>query len=230
MPRVAATVAACLLCLAACGGSAEPTVDVVGYWWPVEVNGEPVELGVNTAEAPWLQFTTDEVGGNLGCNGVGGAYTLDGDRLSIEDMVSELELCAIPDGGEEMVLMEQALGWLLGGSTLSLDGDQLTMERSPYNVVLVAAEGEQPPPEPEPQPTFGPLVCAPGVVVEVRHPDDGTSPADLAAEFEPRTASVEQDGPLRWWGSDAEGRVVIGVLLGDNGPDSDYQIVTCSGS
>ena len=195
------------------------------------INGEPVEVGVNTAEPPWVAFTSTGVGGNLGCNSAGGPYTLDGDRLSTDFLDSETELCGIPDGNEEMVLSEQALTWLLNGSEVSRDGDRLTMRGGPYTVVLVAADGPPPAsePEPEPQATFGPLDCGPGVVREQRHPDDGTPPEELAVEFEPATFVVEPGNPLQWWGFDTQGDVVVGVLLGDAGAESDYQILTCVG-
>ncbi|MEM9132823.1 MAG: META domain-containing protein [Actinomycetota bacterium] len=225
--RVAALLAALTLFAVACTRQAEPSFDVLGFWWAVEINGEPVEIGVNAAEAPWLEFTGTDVGGSFGCNNGGGEYTLQGDQLRTTEIVSELQLCSIPDGGEEMVPMERALVQLLGSSELSRDGDTLTMRGGPYTVVLVAADGPPPIPEREPSSAFGPLDCAPGVVREQRHPDDGTPPEELAVEFEPTTFVVEPGEPLHWWGLDAEGEVVVGVLLGDNGPESDYQILTC---
>lgn len=232
MMRVGWATVAMLLGLAAgCGDPATPALDVTGTWWAVSLDGEPIEIDRNTAALPWFEIGDSAIGGNLGCNDGGGSYRLEGNRLIASDLVSEAALCTIPDGSEVMVPTERILTELLtsdAGFDVTVAGDTMTWTGANHTITFAAASGEVPPPTTAPPQDFDRLDCSPGVVVESRHPADGISPEELATQIEPATVRVEQSQPLQWWGYDEEGSVTVGVFGGD-GPDTDFQVVTCSG-
>lgn len=218
-----------LLVAVGCGAEEAPAVDIEGTWWAVQLDGEPIEIGRNTAEMPWFEITATSLGGNLGCNGGGGEYELRGDRLRVPSLVGTTELCGVPDGSEVMVPTETVLSWMLtSGATVSVgEGSMTWTGAGGHTVTFEAAASEPPPPTTTAPQSFGLLQCAPGVVLETRHGADGVSPEDLAIQIAPATVRVEAGGPLQWWGYDAEGDVTVGVFLGDV-PDPDYQVVRCS--
>ncbi len=224
-----AAVLAVLLLTASCGAEEGPAVDITGTWWAVQLDDEPIEIGRNTAEIPWFKIDVSVLGGSLGCNQGGGEYELRGSRLRVTDLVSESMLCGSPDGSGAMVPTETILAWMLtSGTEVTVDEGTMTWTGAGGHTISFEAAGSEPPPPTTEVPrSFGRLQCAPGVVVEARHGEDGATPQQLAMEAAPITERVEQDGPLVWWGYDDEGNVTVGVFLGDV-PNPDYQVVTCS--
>jgi heat shock protein HslJ len=67
--------------------------------------------GVRT---PSLQFNSDgRLAGNTGCNTAGGAYSIDGDRLTIGPMITTKRACAADEGNQ----LERAYVRAVEGST-----------------------------------------------------------------------------------------------------------------
>ena len=219
-----------LLALASCGDGEVPTSDIAGIWWAVELDGEPIEIGRNTAELPWFEIDASTIAGNFGCNAGGGSYRLQDTRLRVSNLESEQELCGIPDGSETMVPTERVLREMLAstGATVEVSDETMTWTGAGHTITFTAASGKPPPPTTAPQQEFDRLSCAPGVVVQYDRPVDGVSPEELAVEIEPATERVVGDGPLRWWGYDDQDEVTVGVFLEDV-PDPDYQVVACQG-
>lgn len=58
-----------------------PPVTIDGQWRMTHINGELVEVGVNTALIPEFEIEAGYLSGNFGCNGGGGELLLDGTRL-----------------------------------------------------------------------------------------------------------------------------------------------------
>lgn len=106
-------------------------LDIDGSWELVEVNGEPVAVGVNTEVIPLIEIQAGFLSGNLGCNGVGVELLLDGNRLRGFGLEGTAEQCGIPDGSETMVLTERTLSSLLSepGAEITLIDDQMLWER-----------------------------------------------------------------------------------------------------
>jgi len=76
-----------------------------------------------------------------GCNGVGGTYSLDGDRLTVTELSSTAMACA------DTAAMDQDTwfgGLLEAGPTLTLAGDQLTMTSADTVIVFVDRETADP--------------------------------------------------------------------------------------
>lgn len=113
-------------------------LDIDGEWEMVEVNGEPVVLGVNTEQTPIIEIQAGFLSGNLGCNGVGVELLLDGNRLRGSGLEGTAQQCGIPDGSEVMLLTERTLSSLLSdpGAEITLIDDQMLWTRGGENAVF----------------------------------------------------------------------------------------------
>jgi heat shock protein HslJ len=112
------------LLLSACGAaSAGDPLD--GTSWKLAATaGKPALPGTNVT----IKFEDGQAGGEAGCNGYGGAYEVDGEKLSFRDVVSTLMLCTAPGG-----VMEQEaefLGSLNEVERFELAGGQLQLFRA----------------------------------------------------------------------------------------------------
>ena len=77
-----------------CGGERlAPPLALTGTRWMIaSLDGRPVR----TARTTDIRFTASRVQGNAGCNSFGGAYRLDGDRLTAEQVISTKMACVGP--------------------------------------------------------------------------------------------------------------------------------------
>jgi heat shock protein HslJ len=77
-----------------CGGErlAAPLALNGTRWMIASLDGRPVR----TARTTDIRFTASRVQGNAGCNSFGGAYRLDGDRLSAGQVISTKMACVGP--------------------------------------------------------------------------------------------------------------------------------------
>lgn len=103
-------------------------LDIEGRWEMVEVNGEAVEIGVNTGVIPLIEIEAGFLSGTFGCNAGGGEVLFDGEVLRIAGLASTSHLCGIPDGSEEMVLTERTLVSMLEseGASVTRNGEVMT--------------------------------------------------------------------------------------------------------
>lgn len=92
------------------------------YWKLVEINGTPVDTGLN--REPFLQLDAEEnrVSASGGCNGMGGTYELKANnRLSFSELIGTMMACP---NMEVETQLSQALGrtdsYAIHGDTLSL--------------------------------------------------------------------------------------------------------------
>lgn len=100
-------------------------VSFEGRWAMTEVNGEPVEPGVNTQSIPEFTIDAGFLTGNFGCNGGGGELLLDGTQLR-GFVGGDEELCTTPDS-DELVPTERLILEMLNsndGATVTLVGDE----------------------------------------------------------------------------------------------------------
>ena len=86
-----------------------------------------------------LAFENGQLSASAGCNSMGGPYRIEGDRL-VAGQLATTEMGCAP------ALMEQDrwLAELLGGSTIALDGDTLTLTRVEARLTLVDREVADP--------------------------------------------------------------------------------------
>jgi len=117
--------------LAACAGGSSASVQ--GQWQLVSY-GSPSD---QTAAAPnvetSIEFGDDgRMSGNVGCNGFGGDYTVDGDQIEFGPVMSTMMFCeavAEQESSTLAVFQETA--------TLVLDGDTLTITSADGNSSIV---------------------------------------------------------------------------------------------
>jgi heat shock protein HslJ len=132
--------------VAACNGGGSATAG------PAGPNGSPPDLDGRTFLSTAVQgralvagstirlsFRDGQVGASASCNSMGGAYRIDGDRLITGQLATTEMACEPP-------LMEQDrwVAELLGGATVALDGETLTLTNSRVSVTLVDREVADP--------------------------------------------------------------------------------------
>ncbi len=123
-----------------------------GRWRMTTVaNGEPVRIGINTAEIPEIEIDIDAdadsgggggiISGDFGCNGASMRIELDaGSIIGLPDtLTTEEELCSVTGDDERMVLTERTLLELLSGvrTEVVLRGDDLEIATPETNAVFV---------------------------------------------------------------------------------------------
>lgn len=120
--------------LTACSGSASNPL--IGTWKLVSYgspeNPAPAAPDVDTT----ITFKEDgKVEGNVGCNGFGGDYTVDGDTITFGPIVSTLMFCDGPVGDQETTILN------VFAETVSfvMEGDTVTITSADGSAVVVLA-------------------------------------------------------------------------------------------
>lgn len=120
-----------LFLLAACASAS--TVDLSGAWTLVSYGDAsgltPALPGVDTS----IEFSDGQMSGNVGCNGFGGEYELNGGSLTFGPVMSTMMFCEAEAVQEQAVLEVFADGVEL---TVQVDGDLLTIT-SPDGLTVV---------------------------------------------------------------------------------------------
>jgi uncharacterized membrane protein len=76
-----------------CGGGTVPSSTLAGSNWSViAINGRPTPRGDNY----FIRFEESRLSAQFGCNGMGGAYSLNGDHLSVPSLEQTLIGCPEP--------------------------------------------------------------------------------------------------------------------------------------
>ena len=122
-----------LFVLAACAGGSPATIK--GQWKLVShgsaSNQTPAAPDVDTS----IEFLDGQLNGNVGCNGFGGEYEVDGDVIKFGPVMSTMMFCEGPVGDQEMV----TVAVFQGSASYVLDGDTLTITSADGNSVIVLA-------------------------------------------------------------------------------------------
>jgi heat shock protein HslJ len=110
------------LALAACSPGAVSTPSLEGGWSLVSfgpaASQTPAVPDVETS----IEFKGGQMSGNVGCNGFGGEYSVDGDTITFGPVVSTMMYCeavAEQESGALAVFQETA-GFVLDGDTLTI--------------------------------------------------------------------------------------------------------------
>ena len=120
--------------LTACTGGA--STSIIGDWklvsYGAPANPVPAAPDVDTS----IVFGADgKVSGNVGCNGFGGDYTVDGNTITFGPIVSTLMFCEGPVGDQETT----TLNVFVESASFVLDGDTLTITSADGSSVVVLA-------------------------------------------------------------------------------------------
>lgn len=123
-----------LFCVALTSCSLGDSAPIVGSWRLVSY-GDPASL---TPAAPDVDTSIifDEEGqmsGNVGCNGFGGEYSINGDSIVFGQVMSTLMFCEGPAGDQETAI----LGVLQDAASHAVDGDTLTITSADGSAVVV---------------------------------------------------------------------------------------------
>lgn len=123
-----------LLIAAACASGS--SASVTGTWKLVSYGSaseqKPAVADVDTS----IEFKEDQVTGNVGCNGFGGKYEVNGDQITFSEVVSTLMFCEGPVGDQELA----TLAVLKESATYVLEGDTLTVTSADGNNAIVLAQ------------------------------------------------------------------------------------------
>jgi len=123
-----------LFVLAACAGGASASIN--GQWKLVSYGSAasqtPAAPDVDTS----IEFGSDgQMKGNVGCNGFGGDFKVDGDTITFGSVMSTMMFCEGPVGDQEM----GTIAVLQASAKFVLDGDTLTITSADGNSVIVLA-------------------------------------------------------------------------------------------
>ncbi len=121
------------LVLAACaGGAPAPSASPAGTWELVSY-GDPSNLTPALPDVDtFVEFKDGQMGGNVGCNGFGGEYSVDGDTITFGPVMSTMMYCeaiAEQEAGTLAVFQEKA--------KFVLDGDMLTITSADGSSAIV---------------------------------------------------------------------------------------------
>lgn len=119
------------LVLAACSPASPATL--AGTWELVSY-GDPANLTLAAPDVETsIEFKDGQVGGNVGCNGFGGDYEVDGDQIMFGPIVSTMMFCEGPVGEQEAAILTV----FQETAKFMLDGDTLTITSADDNSVIV---------------------------------------------------------------------------------------------
>lgn len=112
-----------MLVLTACAGGSPASIE--GGWKLVSY-GPPGPPANQISAAPEvetsIEFKDGQMSGNVGCNGFGGEYTVDGDTITFGPVMSTMMYCeavAVQESSTLAVFQETA-GFVLDGDTLTI--------------------------------------------------------------------------------------------------------------
>ena len=114
-----------VLVLAACGDGTPASIE--GQWKLVSLGGPATQLTVDPEIETLIEFVQGNLSGNVGCNGFGGEYTVDGNTLTFGPIMSTMMFC------EEVAVQESM--------TLSVLQEKVTFELDDSTLIITSADG-----------------------------------------------------------------------------------------
>ena len=111
-----------IFALTACAGGSSKSIQ--GQW-------KLVSYGFRSSQTPAVPDVETSIefvemgrlSGNVGCNGFGGDYTVDGDTIKFDQVMSTMMFCEGPVGDQETTTFNA----LHESATFTLEGDKLTI-------------------------------------------------------------------------------------------------------
>ncbi|MEP0806185.1 MAG: META domain-containing protein [Chloroflexota bacterium] len=122
-----------VLALNACaGGSDSPSLE--GQWRLVSYGSASAQIPAAPDVETSIEFKDGQMSGNVGCNGFGGEYTVDGDTITFGPIMSTMMFCeavAVQESSTLAVFQEKA--------SFVLEGDTLTIKSTDGAMSIVLA-------------------------------------------------------------------------------------------
>ncbi|MBC7877749.1 MAG: META domain-containing protein [Anaerolineales bacterium] len=105
--------------------------------WELNSYGSPTSLVAAAVDVETsIDFAADgTLAGNVGCNGFGGDYTVDGDKIVFGQIISTLMFCEGPVGEQEAI----TLAVFAESAPFTIDGDTMTITSADGSSVVVLA-------------------------------------------------------------------------------------------
>lgn len=116
--------------LVACAGGS--SADIQGQWRLVSYGPVSSQTPAASDVETSIEFKEGQLSGNVGCNGFGGDYTVDGGTITFGPVMATLMFCEAVAGQESgtfAVLQEK--------TTFTLDGNTLTITSADGNSSIV---------------------------------------------------------------------------------------------
>jgi heat shock protein HslJ len=122
--------------LGACSANASASGSLTGTWALVSY-GDPADLTPAAQDVETsIRFNEEgKLEGNVGCNGFGADYTVDGNTISFGPIISTLMLCEGPVGDQETA----TLNVFAESAAFTLQGDTLTITSADGSTAVVLA-------------------------------------------------------------------------------------------
>lgn len=121
-----------LLILTACSGAAPESIE--GRWQLISHGSASSLTPAEEDVEAFIEFGADgQLGGNVGCNGFGGEYTVEDNVITFGPIISTKMFCEGPVGEQEAT----TLSVLSESATFDLDGDTLTISSADGSSVIV---------------------------------------------------------------------------------------------
>jgi heat shock protein HslJ len=117
--------------LTACGSGS--SVAIQGQWKLASYSSASVQTPAVPDVETSIEFKDGQVNGNVGCNGFGGDYKVDGNNLTFGPIVSTLMFCEGPVGEQETA----TLNVFSESATFVLDGDTVTITSADGSSVIL---------------------------------------------------------------------------------------------
>jgi len=105
-----------LLVLTAC--SSKTSVSIEGQWKLISYNQTVAIPDVETS----IEFKDDQMSGNVGCNGFGGEYTVDGNKIKFGPVMSTMMFCdAVADQElSTLTVLQEEATFILNDNRLTI--------------------------------------------------------------------------------------------------------------
>lgn len=241
MTRSRYWLAAALLLSTACSPSVVSDADVAGIWIleSFSANGsfQDVEVGVNTAQQPWVEFG-DTVKGEAGCNRFGAQSIEWSDgRLIANEVHSTLVYCGLDDDSlmQTEFALKDALAEREDGVEVEIDGDEMIWRADDIELFFRSSPTPPVPPTRPPPQAMGELDCSPGHIIEETIDDSTRDTEWILRDEVPEVVRTEEDlefappSPEGWFwlGYDIDDTLIAFIARGDIEPPR-YQLFTCS--
>lgn len=118
--------------LTACSAANAESID--GRWNLVSHGSAAGQTPAAPDVDAFIEFGADgQLSGNVGCNGFGGEYSVDGNEITFGSIIATEMFCEGPIGEQEM----STFAVLSESATFALDGNTLTMTSEDGNSVIV---------------------------------------------------------------------------------------------
>jgi heat shock protein HslJ len=123
-----------LIALTACTAGSTPSLS--GTWKLVSYGPAEAQVSAVPDVDTSIEFKDGQISANVGCNGIGGEYTVDGNQVTFDKVLSTMMFCEGPVGEQEL----STLAVFGGKASVEVDGNTLTITSADGATAIVLAK------------------------------------------------------------------------------------------